>query len=268
VLSYLPQNADAPLPLAPPQDPVGGDPGALVPAEQRSVYDVRAVARAIVDGAELLELSPRWARNMVTAFARLNGHPIGVIANQPRYIGGVIDCAAAMKGARFVRMCNAYGLPLVVLVDTPGFMPGTQQEEAGIIRHGAKLLYAFAEATVPKVTVILRKAYGGAYISMNSKDLGADFAFAWPNAQIGIMSAKQAVQIIHSRKLASGTLATAWEELVAEYEDAQLRARVAAREGNVDDIIEPRTTRERLLAAFGLLTNVSARQSRPGNIPL
>ncbi len=164
-----------------------------MPEAQRKVYDVRGVIAALVDDGDMLEVSERWARNMVTAFARIDGRPVGVIANQPWYLGGVIDAEAAQKAAKFVRTCNSFGLPLLVLVDTPGFLPGTKQEGLGVIRHGAKLLHAFSEAVVPKLTVVLRKAYGGAYICMNSKDLGADLTFAWPDAEIGVMGPKQAV---------------------------------------------------------------------------
>src|SRR5471030_2883603 len=173
----------------------------LVPTEDRKVYDVRDVARALLDGGRMLEISPRWARNVVCAFGRLDGRSIGIVANQPRYLGGVLDVDASQKAARFVRTCNLFNIPLLVLVDTPGFLPGTQQEKLGVIRHGAKLVYAFSECTVPRVTVILRKAFGGAFIAMNSKDLGADFVFAWPSAQLGVMGAPQAVEIIHRREI-------------------------------------------------------------------
>jgi acetyl-CoA carboxylase carboxyltransferase component len=203
LLGYLPQHAGAQLPRTAPQDPVGPSPAACVPLDRRRAYDVRDAVAAIVDGGSLLELGPHWAPNLVTAFARLEGRPIGVVANQPRHLGGVLNAEAGQKGARFVRTCNAFGMPLVVLVDTPGFMPGTGEESAGVIRHGAKLLHAFAEATVPRATVVLRKAFGGAYITMNSKDLGADLTLAWNSAELGIMGASQAVGIIHRRELAA-----------------------------------------------------------------
>src|SRR5918999_1389240 len=202
LLAFPPQRAGDTLPLGPPAAVRSLDPHAIVPGSARKVYDVRGVMEALVDGGDMLEVSERWARNMVTALARIEGRPVGVIANQPWYLGGVIDAEAAQKAARFVRTCNAFGLPLVVLVDTPGFLPGSKQEAAGVIRHGAKLLHAFSEAVVPKVTVVLRKAYGGAYICMNSKDLGADLSLAWPDAEIGIMGSKQAVGIVHRRELA------------------------------------------------------------------
>ena len=193
LIDHLPSNAGQAAPVWRAAEPLVRDPGAFVPEAEPKVYDVRDVVRGIVDGGRLLEWAPRWARNLVCGFARLEGKPVGVVANQPRYLGGVLDAESASKGARFVRTCNAFGLPLLVFVDTPGFMPGTRQEQGGVIRHGAKLVHAFAEATVPKVTVVLRKAFGGAFIAMNARDLGADYAFAWPQATIGVMGAKQAV---------------------------------------------------------------------------
>jgi acetyl-CoA carboxylase carboxyltransferase component len=214
-----------------------------VPAEPRRAYDMRAVVRTLADGGELLELSPRWARNMLTALTRIDGRPVGIVANQPHHLGGVIDADAAQKAARFVRTCNSFGMPLVVLVDTPGFMPGTRQEAAGVIRHGATLLHAFAEATVPRLTVVLRKAYGGAYITMNSKDLGAHLTFAWPGAEVGVMAARQAVAIVSRREIAAGAER---DRLADEYAGEHLRASVAARQGFIDEVIEPGETRARL----------------------
>jgi len=254
LLSYLPQNAWEPPPEVGSRPPVAGDPAAVVPQVTSQIYDVREVATRIVDGDSPLEVSPRWARNMVTAFARLDGKPIGVIANQPRYIGGVIDAIAAEKGARFVRICNAYGIPLVVLVDTPGFMPGKTQESAGIIRHGAKLLHAFIEAEVPKLTVVLRQAYGGGFITMNCKELGADFAFAWPGARIGVLGAVQAVGITNRREIEAADDPHATRQQLADrYAVEHLDARVAARDGVVDELIDPPQTRGRLIGALRAL---------------
>jgi acetyl-CoA carboxylase carboxyltransferase component len=215
------------------------------------VYDVREVIGAIVDRGELLEVSAGWARSIVTGMARIDGRTVGVIANQPKHLGGVLDAASAQKGARFVSKCNAFGIPLLVLVDTPGYMPGTRQEAAGVIRFGASLVHAFAEATVPRVTVILRKAFGGAYITMNSKDLGADYVFAWPQAEIGVMAARSAVGIIHRRELAAADdpIATR-DRLAADYEDTQLSPKVAAAAGYVDELIAPADTRARLAWAY------------------
>jgi acetyl-CoA carboxylase carboxyltransferase component len=205
----------------------------------------------LADGGELLEVSAGWARNLVTALMRIDGRVVGVIANQPRYLGGVLDAASSQKGARFVAKCDAFGIPLLVLVDTPGFMPGTRQESAGVIRFGATLVHAFAEATVPRVTVILRKAFGGAFITMNSKDLGADYVFAWPQAEIGVMGAKPAVGIIHRRELAAAPDPdTARERLAADYAHDQLRPQVAASTGYVDELIAPAETRGRVASAL------------------
>jgi acetyl-CoA carboxylase carboxyltransferase component len=230
------------------------DPGACVPAQARRVYDVREVIRCLVDGGDLLEVSRGWARNIVTGFARIEGRTVGVIANQPRYLGGVLDADSSQKGARFVSKCNDFGIPLLVLVDTPGFMPGTRQETAGVIRFGATLVHAFAEATVPRVTVVLRKAFGGAFITMNSKDLGADYVFAWPDAEIGVMGAKPAVKIVHRRDLAAAEDSeAASERLAADYAQTHLRPEVAASEGYVDELIAPAQTRDRLAWAFASL---------------
>ena len=183
--------------------------------------------------------------------ARVDGRTVGVIANQPRYFGGVLDADSSQKGARFVAKCNSFGIPLLVLVDTPGYMPGTKQESAGVIRFGASLVHAFAEATVPRVTVILRKAFGGAFITMNSKDLGADYVFAWPQAEIGVMGASPAVGIIHRRELAAAEdPAAARERLAAHYAHTQLRPEIAASTGYVDELIAPGETRGRLEWAF------------------
>jgi acetyl-CoA carboxylase carboxyltransferase component len=269
LLSYLPQRAGDTPPIGPPADGFAVDPSSGVPASARQVYDVRGVIAGLVDGGDMLEVSARWARNMVTALARIDGRSVGVIANQPWYLGGVIDATAAQKAARFVRTCNAFGLPLVVLVDTPGFLPGTKQEGLGVIRHGAKLLHAFAEAVVPKVTVVLRKAYGGAYICMNSKDLGADLALAWPGAEIGIMGPKQAVGVVHRRALADADDPEAERDrLAAEYAEDHLSAAVAAQQGFIDELVEPRDTRRRLAGAIAGLSHAGQFGNGPGNIPL
>jgi acetyl-CoA carboxylase carboxyltransferase component len=269
LLSYFPQRAGDEPPIAPPAAVRRVDPSSVVPTSARKVYDVRGVIEAIVDDGAMLEVSDRWARNMVTALARIDGRPVGVIANQPWFLGGVIDATAAQKAARFVRTCNAFGLPLVVLVDTPGFLPGTKQEGLGVIRHGAKLLHAFAEAVVPKVTVVLRKAYGGAYICMNSKDLGADLSLAWPDAEIGIMGPKQAVGVVHRRALAEADDPEAERDrLAAEYADEHVTAAVAASQGFVDELVEPRDTRRRLASALAGLSHAGQFGNGPGNIPL
>ncbi len=250
LLAHLPAVERGTLPFAPPANPAAGNPGRIVPPEHRRVYDVRDVIRHVVDAGALLELSPRWARNMVVGLARIEGKPVGVIANQPRHLGGTIDAEAAEKGAWFVELCDRFGLPLVVLVDTPGFLPGVRQEREGVIRHGAKLLRAFGRATVPRVTVILRQAYGGAYIVMNSRDLGADMSFAWPDASVGVMGSRQAVEIVRRRDIAAGADP---QSLADEYEAEHLPVRHAAGDGFVDELIEPGQTRDRIAHALGAL---------------
>jgi acetyl-CoA carboxylase carboxyltransferase component len=249
LLGLLPQKIGGPPHPHLVVDPDGGDPGLVVPEEQRKVYDVRDVADGILDGGSMLELSPRWAPNMVTALARLEGRPVGLVANQPRRLGGVIDAEASEKAALFVEDCNRFGLPLIVLVDTPGFMPGRRQEEAGVIRHGASLLRAFAGARVPKVTLVLRKAFGGAAITMNSKDLGADVVFSWPGAQIGIMAARQAVGIVHGRRMREDE-SLSRDELADAYAAEHLTAPAAAASGWVDEVIDPAASRESLAWAL------------------
>jgi acetyl-CoA carboxylase carboxyltransferase component len=257
LLGYLPQSAaERPLVIAA-EPPPDADPGAVVPRRGRSYYDVRAVIECLVDGGRFLEMSPRWARNIVVGFARLEGHPIGLVANQSRHLGGVIDVDASQKGARFVGTCDAFHLPLLVLVDTPGFMPGTRQETAGVIRHGADLVRAFASATVPRVTVILRKAFGGAFITMNSKDLGADAAYSWPAAEIGVMGPRAAVEIIHRRRVrdaSSGEREA--RRLARRYARSHLSPEAALRLGAIDAVIEPADTRSRVTSA--LLTRTTS----------
>jgi acetyl-CoA carboxylase carboxyltransferase component len=263
LLGHLPQSSDLPPDPVLPQEPFGRDPGEAVPASPRKVYDVRSVIRCVGDGSSMLELSPRWARNMVTALTRLNGQPIGVVANQPHHLGGAIDSAASEKAAGFIRRCDAFGVPLVVLVDTPGFLPGTKQEALGVIRHGAGLLHAFSSARVPKVTVVLRKAYGGGFITMNSRRLGADMALAWPGAEIGVLGARQAAGIVHRRAIESSEdPGAAHDRLTAEYEEKHLRADVAAAAGDVDEVIEPADTRRRLIWALSMLGTSKSERSQ------
>jgi acetyl-CoA carboxylase carboxyltransferase component len=244
LLGVLPEGVGDRPPIADPVDPGAAEPDSQVPEEARRVYDIREVVRAIADAGWLLELSSRWAPNMVTGFARIEGRPVGVVANQPRRLGGVIDAAASEKAAGFVRLCDRFRLPLVVFVDTPGFMPGTRQERGGVIRHGASLLRAFAAASVPRLTVVLRKAYGGAAITMNSKDLGADLVFAWPGAEIGIMAANQAIGIVHRRRLREASNGGAIHaDLATAYAEEHLTAAAAAGSGFIDEVIEPGDTR-------------------------
>jgi acetyl-CoA carboxylase carboxyltransferase component len=251
LLAYLPSANGGPIPLAAGRAPAEPDPGAFVPATPRSAYDIRSALSAIVDADSMLELCPRWARNMVTALARLDGHPVGIVANQPRHLGGVLDAEGSQKAARFVNFCNDFGVPLITIVDTPGFMPGTKQERAGVIRHGASLVRAFAHARVPKFTVVLRKNYGGAYITLNSRDLGADLVLAWPDAELGIMGARAAVGIVNRRDLLVAEDPEAERDrLAAVYAREHLGAELAAAEGFVDEIVEPAETRDRLVWAL------------------
>jgi acetyl-CoA carboxylase carboxyltransferase component len=258
LLGYLPSHRDLELPLWEPRPAGSLDPSDHVPDNPRQVYDVRSVIAGIADGGDLLEVAPNWARNLVTAFIRIEGRPVGVIANQPRYLGGVLDTTSSEKGARFVNQCNDFGVPMLVLVDTPGFMPGSAQEKEGVIRHGATFVNAFAKATVPRVTVILRKAFGGAFITMNSKDLGADYVFAWPHAEIGVMGAKPAVGIIHRRELAAAEDPdSVREELAERYAEMHLRPQVAAASGHIDELIAPEQTRQRVAWALRSLARTS-----------
>ena len=248
-LAHLPSKAGGALPLYPPRDPAPGDPAAVLPERDRQVYDVRDVIARLVDAGEMLELGPKWARNLVVGLALIEGAAVGVIANQPHHLGGCLDAESSQKGAWFVDLCDRFGVPLVVLVDTPGFLPGIGQEKAGVIRHGASLLRAFAGARVPKVTLVLRKAFGGAAITMNSKDLGADVVFSWPRAQIGIMAAAQAVGIVHGRALAAGE-GPPRDELADLYAAEHLTAPAAAASGWVDEVIDPTWSRDRLAWAL------------------
>jgi acetyl-CoA carboxylase carboxyltransferase component len=258
LLGFLPSAAGEPAPRVSSVEPEIPDPGAVVPASPRRAYDVRDALRGVIDAGSLVEVFPRWARNVVTAFARLDGRPVGVVANQPRHLGGVLDAEGSEKAARFVSFCDSFGLPLIACVDTPGFMPGSRQEQAGVIRRGAQLVHAFAAATVPKLTVVLRKSYGGAYITMNSRDLGADLVLAWPEAELGIMSARAAVGIVNRRDLRVAADPEAERTRLADaYADEHLRADAAAAAGFVDEIVAPADTRERL--CWALLTLAGSR---------
>jgi len=274
LLSFLPSNnVEDPPAYAPTDDPDRRDDGlaALVPAEARAPYDMKDVVRHIVDDGDFYEILPFYAMSIVVGFARLDGRTIGVVANQPKVLAGVLDIESSEKAARFIRFCDAFNIPLVTLVDVPGFMPGTNQEYGGIIRHGAKLLYAFAEATVPRVTVITRKAYGGAYVVMNSKHLRADASFAWPTAEIAVMGAEGAASIVFRRQIEKAEdPEVRREELVAEYERKFSNPYVAAERGYIDDVIEPAETRSRLIKTLRMLQ--TKREAVPprkhGNIPL
>jgi propionyl-CoA carboxylase beta chain len=274
LLSFLPQNNVDPPPYSEPADPLDReDPelDTLVPDDPAKPYDMKEVVRRVFDEGEFLEVHERWAENIVCGFARLNGHAVGVVGNQPRSLAGVLDIDSSVKAARFVRTCDAFNIPVVTFVDVPGFLPGTAQEWGGIIRHGAKLLYAYAEATVPKLAVITRKAYGGAYDVMSSKHIRADFNFAWPTAEVAVMGPEGAVNIIFRKELEGADDAAATRaELITDYRERFANPYVAAERGYVDDVIEPRRTRAVL--ADALETTLTKRERRPprkhGNIPL
>jgi acetyl-CoA carboxylase carboxyltransferase component len=274
LLAQLPQNnLEAPA-IAASTDPVDRmDPAldAVVPADPGKPYDMRDVISRVVDTGSFLEIQPGWAANIIIGFARLDGRSVGIVAQQPAVLAGALDIDASMKAARFVRTCDCFNVPLITLVDVPGFLPGVGQEHGGIIKHGAKLLYAYAEATVPKVTVITRKAYGGAYDVMSSKHIRGDMNFAWPTAEIAVMGAEGAVNIIHKEAIASAPdPAAERRRLVAEYEQAFANPYVAAARGYVDDVIRASETRPRLIRALAMLSNkrdVNPRKKH-GNIPL
>jgi len=274
LLSFLPQNNTEPGPYDPPTDPLDREApelDALVPDEATRPYDIKQVIQAVVDDGDFLEIQPLFAENIVCGFARLGGYSVGIVGNQPKALAGVLDISSSEKAARFVRTCDAFNVPLITFVDVPGFLPGTAQEWGGIIRHGAKLLYAYCEATVPKLTVITRKAYGGAYDVMSSKHVRADFNFAWPTAEVAVMGPEGAVNIIFRNELAEAADPEARRaELIADYRERFANPYTAAERGYVDEVIEPRRTRPVLIDA--LRTAITKREPRPprkhGNIPL
>jgi propionyl-CoA carboxylase beta chain len=274
VLSFLPSNNAEDPPYRAPADSAERTEDALnkvVPEDANKPYDIRDAFLPVLDDGDFLEIHPEYARNIVVGFGRLNGRAVGVVANQPKHLAGVLDIDASVKGARFVRCCDAFNVPLLTFEDVPGFLPGTSQEWGGIIRHGAKLLFAYAEATVPKLTVITRKAYGGAYDVMASKHLRADYNVAWPTAELAVMGAQGAVRIIHRREIKDAAdPAAAEKKLVDEYNEKFANPYIAASYGYVDNVIEPAKTRRHLIAALESLRH--KQQSLPpkkhGNIPL
>ena len=273
LVGYLPSNNLDPAPVVPTADPpdrADGELDAMVPASTKP-YDMKEIIGRVVDDGGMLEVHERWAQNIICAFARLDGRTIGVVAQQPSVLAGVLDIDASTKAARFVRFCDAFNIPLVTFVDVPGFLPGTAQEHGGIIRNGAKLLYAYAEATVPKLTVITRKAYGGAYDVMSSKHIRGDLNLAWPSAEIAVMGPEGAVNVLYREEIAAAKDPDAKRaELVSEYTARYANPYVAASRGYIDDIIEPRMTRPTLIA--GLRALASKKDTNPrkkhGNIPL
>ena len=273
LLSYVPQNCDEEPPSLPyePGDEMRQVLKDIVPENPNQPYDMKEVIAGIVDEDTFHEVHKDFAENMIVGFARLAGKSVGVVANQPAYLAGVLDIHASTKGARFVRFCDSFNIPLLVLEDVPGFLPGTDQEWNGIITNGAKLLYAFSEATVPRITVITRKAYGGAYCVMNSKQIGADMNFAWPTAEIAVMGAKGAAEIIFRKDIqAAEDKAAKLAEKEAEYSDAFANPYRAAYRGYVDDVILPEETREKLIKAFSMLENKAVKlpKKKHGNLPL
>ena len=274
LLGFLPQNNLEDPPTVETSDPVDRRCPELVelmPPSPNQAYDMKKVISAVFDDGDFLEYHALWARNLVCGFARLNGRAVGIIGNQPQVLAGVLDIESSEKGARFVRTCDAFNIPIVTFVDVPGFMPGTDQEYGGIIRHGAKLLYAYCEATVPRVQVITRKAYGGAYVVMNSKSIGADLAFAWPSAELAVMGPSGAVEIVYRREIASAPDPVAKRaELIEEYTERYANPYVAAERGYVDDVIDPADTRIVLIRSLEMLR--TKREELPkrkhGNVPL
>ena len=273
LLSYLPQSnkekaADVPFEL---KDEVRDVLSSIVPENPNKPYDMHTIIEGIIDEDSFYEIHKDYAENIIVGFARLGGKSIGIVANQPMFLAGVLDVDSSKKAARFVRFCDCFNIPLLVLEDVPGFLPGTDQEWNGIIVNGAKLLYAFSEATVPRITVITRKAYGGAYDVMNSKHIGADMNFAWPNAEIAVMGAKGAAEIIFKREIsAAEDKESKWKEKEAEYAKLFANPYSAAERGFVDEVILPQNTRRKLIKAFSMLENKSVKKPnrKHGNIPL
>ena len=284
LFSFLPSNNIDDPPQRACTDPIDradAELDAVVPSESNLPYDIKDVITRVVDDAYFFEVHEHYAKNIVVGFARLNGRPVGIVANQPAFLVGVLDINASVKGARFVRFCDAFNIPLITFEDVPGFLPGTQQEYGGIIRHGAKLLFAYAEATVPKITVITRKAYGGAYCVMASKHIRTDMNFAWPTAEIAVMGPEGAVNIVYKRELEAiaksvseserdAKVAAARAEYVEKFRDRFANPYIAAEHGYVDQVIVPRETRKRLIDALEMLQGKRDKNppKKHGNIPL
>ncbi|QKG84249.1 methylmalonyl-CoA carboxyltransferase [Kroppenstedtia pulmonis] len=273
LLSYLPQNnvEDPPRVFAKEDDGWNEDLAEVVPTEGTKVYDVRKVIDLVVDDGEFLEVQEKFARNIVVGFGRIGGQPVGIAANQPKVMAGGLDIDSSDKLSRFIRFCDSFNIPFITFVDVTGFFPGVNQEHRGIIRHGAKILYAYSEATVPKITVITRKAYGGAYVALNSKAIGADMVYAWPSAEVAVMGPEGAANIIYSKEIQESEDPVAFRAAkIEEYRNKFANPYIAASKGMVDDVIDPRETRKKLKEALEMLRH--KRESRPpkkhGNIPL
>jgi acetyl-CoA carboxylase carboxyltransferase component len=274
LLGFLPQNNLG----EPPTSDTGDDPTrsceslrTILPESPNQPYDMKKVVAEVVDNGEFFEYFPHWAKSIICGFARIDGRSVGIVGNQPMVLAGVLDIESSEKAARFVRTCDAFNIPIVTFVDVPGFLPGVDQEYGGIIRHGAKLLYAYCEATVPRIQVITRKAYGGAYVVMNSKSIGADLAYAWPTAELAVMGAQGAVEIVHRRELQQAANPAARRaELVKEYADKYANPYAAAERGYVDDVIDPADTRIKLVAGLKMLSTKreTLPQRKHGNMPL
>jgi len=274
LLSYLPSSNNERPPFVPTtDDSERADPElqTIVPEAPNKPYDMRELVARVLDNREFFEVQPFFAKNIVVGLGRLGGHVVGIVGNQPKHLAGAIDINASVKAARFIRFCDAFGIPIISFVDVPGYLPGRDQEHGGIIRHGAKLLYAYAEATVPKLTVITRKDYGGAYCVMSPKQMGADLNLAWPTAEIAVMGPDAAVNIIYKRELASASdPAARRQQLVAEYTTRFANPYVAAERGYIDDVIEPRETRRALVRGLELCLRKTVERPprKHGNIPL
>jgi acetyl-CoA carboxylase carboxyltransferase component len=274
LLGFLPQNNLG----DPPTSDTGDDPArsceslrSILPESPNQPYDMKKVVAEVVDNGEFLEYFPHWARSIICGFARIDGRSVGIVGNQPMVLAGVLDIESSEKAARFVRTCDAFNIPIVTFVDVPGFLPGVDQEYGGIIRHGAKLLYAYCEATVPRIQVITRKAYGGAYVVMNSKSIGADLAYAWPTAELAVMGPQGAVEIVYRRELQQAANPAARRaELVKEYAEKYANPYAAAERGYVDDVIDPADTRIKLVAGLAMLSTKreTLPQRKHGNMPL
>jgi propionyl-CoA carboxylase beta chain len=273
-MSFLPANNVEDPPMIEANDPVDRlceELTSVVPEDSNKPYDVHKVIDPIVDDGDFLEVHAGWAKSIIVGLARMGGRVVGIVANNPGYIAGVLDVDSSRKGARFVRFCDAFNIPIVTLVDVPGYLPGTSQEYGGIIIHGAKLLYAYAEATVPRVTVILRKDYGGAYLVMGSKHLRADINYAWPGAEIAVTGPDAAANIIFRRDIeAASDPDTRRQEMIADYKERYGTPYIAASRGFVDDVIDPRETRVKVIRALEMLANKtdSNPPKKHGNIPL
>jgi acetyl-CoA carboxylase carboxyltransferase component len=274
LLSFLPANNLE----QPPYDDLGDDPDRLcpeldtiLPDSPNLPYDMHKVVQSVVDNGEFFEYFPHFAKSILCGFARVDGHPVGIVGNQPMMLAGVLDIESSEKAARFVRTCDAFNIPLLTFVDVPGFLPGVDQEYGGIIRHGAKLLYAYCEATVPRISIITRKAYGGAYVVMDSKSVGSDLSFAWPSAELAVMGPQGAVEIVYRRELQQAADPVARRaELVAEYTEKYANPYAAAERGFVDDVIQPAETRRKIVAGLRMLRSKREElpQRKHGNVPL